>query len=243
MAENHAPRPALFSLAPDCRLVLASASPRRRQFLAEWGLSFELTSPAGAEPSPCPGELPDAYTRRAALAKAHAAAGLLAGKAQSLLHGKNIILAADTVVAVDGDILGKPRDRQDALNMLTRLSGRGHEVISAVCLLLPDTRQAATGATQTGNTGSAALKPEELVFSDTSRVFFHPWPEPVLRAYVATDEPCDKAGAYAIQGQGAFLVDRVEGSWSTVVGLPVTQLAALLLERGLILPGGEPETE
>ncbi|WP_291439952.1 Maf family nucleotide pyrophosphatase [Desulfovibrio sp.] len=243
MAENRTPRSALFSLAPGYRLVLASASPRRRQFLTEWGLSFELTSPAGAEPSPRPGESPDAYTRRAALAKAHAAAGLLAGQGQSLLHEKNIILAADTVVAVDSDILGKPRDRQDALNMLTRLSGRGHEVISAVCLLLPGTRQAAADATQTGTTGSATSETEELVFSDASRVFFHPWPESVLRAYVATDEPCDKAGAYAIQGQGAFLVDRVEGSWSTVVGLPVTQLAALLLHRGLMLPGGGPEAE
>ena len=151
--------------------------------------------------------------------------------------------------------------------MLSRLSGRGHEVISAVCLLLPATPESATpgapgaahgtfamgttgavsttgamgatGAAQSHSPqGAAATEPEELVFSDTSRVFFHPWPEAVLRAYVATDEPCDKAGAYAIQGQGAFLVDRVEGSWSTVVGLPVTQLAALLLRRGLMLPGG-----
>ena len=182
---------------------------------------------------PRPGELPDAYTRRAALAKARAVARLMNGAKLPVQIDKNIILAADTVVAVDGDILGKPRDRQDALNMLSRLSGRVHEVISAVCLIL--------GATQTRSPqNTAAAEPEELVFSDTSRVFFHPWPEPVLRAYVATDEPCDKAGAYAIQGQGAFLVDRVEGSWSTVVGLPVTQLAALLLRCGLMLPGGDP---
>ena len=210
---------------------------------------------------PRPGELPDAYTRRAALAKARAVARLMNGAKLPVQIDKNIILAADTVVAVDGDILGKPRDRQDALNMLSRLSGRVHEVISAVCLILPATPQPATpqpatdtasatevmgatemmGATQTRSPqNTAAAEPEELVFSDTSRVFFHPWPEPVLRAYVATDEPCDKAGAYAIQGQGAFLVDRVEGSWSTVVGLPVTQLAALLLRRGLMLPGGDP---
>lgn len=265
MTENHQ-HPALFSLAQGHRLVLASASPRRRQFLTEWGLSFDLARPAGAEPSPLPGELPGAYTRRAALAKAHAVARLMNEEKQAGQH-KKIILAADTVVAVDGDILGKPRDRQDAFNMLSRLSGRGHEVISAVCLLLPATPESATpgapgaahgtfamgttgavsttgamgatGAAQSHSPqGAAATEPEELVFSDTSRVFFHPWPEAVLRAYVATDEPCDKAGAYAIQGQGAFLVDRVEGSWSTVVGLPVTQLAALLLRRGLMLPGG-----
>ena len=81
---------------------------------------------------------------------------------------------------------------------------------------------------------------EELIFSDVSRVYFHPWPENVLRAYVDTGEPHDKAGAYAIQGQGAFLVDRIEGSWSTVVGLPVTQLAHLLLNRGFMKPCTSP---
>ena len=124
------------------------------------------------------------------------------------------------MVAVDDDILGKPRDTPHALDMLTRLAGRGHEVISAVCLLLPR--------------GWPGL-PGEL-FSDVSRVFFHAWPESVLAAYARTHEPDDKAGAYAIQGQGAFLVERVEGSWSTVVGLPVTPLVQLLLERGLMSP-------
>ena len=104
MTENH-PRPALFSLAPGYRLVLASASPRRRQFLTEWGLSFDLASPAGAEPLPRPGELPDAYTRRAAHAKARAVARLMNGAKLPVQIDKNIILAADTVVAVDDDAI------------------------------------------------------------------------------------------------------------------------------------------
>ena len=262
MTAKNAPHLPLFALASGYRLVLASASPRRRLFLSEWGLPFELARPKGAEPLPTPGENPYAYTRRAATAKAYAvaaglaetsdmpgAAGLaetaglaeIAGLACASTAGgvppynRTIILAADTVVTVDGDILGKPDDSRHALDMLQRLSGRGHEVISAVCLLLPspDNSEAVTEDGHFENT-------EELVFSDVSRVFFHPWPESVLRAYVATGEPHDKAGAYAIQGQGAFLVDRIEGSWSTVVGLPVTQLARLLLDRGFMLPCSFP---
>ena len=128
----------------------------------------------------------------------------------------DLILAADTVVALGHDILGKPADDADALDMLRRLSGREHEVITGVCCLFPD--------------GSSAG------FADTSAVRFHAWPEDVLRAYVRSGEPADKAGAYAIQGQGAFLVESVHGSWSTVVGLPVSRLAALLLEGGWMRP-------
>ena len=226
-------RSPLFALATGYRLVLASASPRRRQFLSEWGLPFELARPDGAEPLPEPGENPDAYTRRAATAKAHAvAAGLHGASANETarLHSRTLILAADTVVTVDGDILGKPNDSSHAMGMLQRLTGRGHEVISAVCLLLSP-----AGNTVVDEAGRPVAM-EELVFSDASRVFFHPWPENVLRAYVDTGEPHDKAGAYAIQGQGAFLVDKIEGSWSTVVGLPVTQLARLLLDRGFMQP-------
>ena len=102
--------------------------------------------------------------------------------------------------------------------MLRRLAGRTHEVISAVCLLGP--------------------QDEEIVFHDVSRVRFAPWPEAVLAAYAATGEPDDKAGAYAIQGQGAVLVEAVDGSWSTVVGLPVSRLAQEMLSRGWLTPVG-----
>lgn len=187
-------------------IILASGSPRRRQFLEELGLAFELVRPQGIEPRPVAGEAPEKYARRAAAAKAHA----VPRRPESLL------LAADTIVALDGDILGKPRDTADALAMLRRLAGRAHTVTSAVCCLLPDG--------------------EEVRFHDTTTVTFHPWPEEALAAYARTGEPLDKAGAYAIQGLGAFLTARIEGSWSTVVGLPVTPLAALLLERGIIAP-------
>lgn len=187
-------------------IILASGSPRRRQFLEELGLAFELVRPQGVEPRPTAGEAPEDYARRAAAAKAHA----VPHRPESLL------LAADTIVALDGDILGKPRDTADALAMLRRLAGRTHTVTSAVCCVLPGG--------------------EEIRFHDTTAVAFHPWPEDVLAAYARTGEPLDKAGAYAVQGLGAFLTARIEGSWSTVVGLPVTPLAALLLERGIIAP-------
>ena len=233
----------LFALAHGLTLVLASASPRRRQFLEEWGIPFQLACPADAEPRPEPGEDPTRYTCRAATAKAHAAARALAdGPAfapparPTETVSRCIILAADTVVAVDGHILGKPHDERHAMEMLTRLSGRGHEVISAVCLLLPLDASSPHAASVPPDAPPFPGHGSQTVFSDVSRVFFHPWSEAVLRAYARTGEPDDKAGAYAIQGQGAFLVERVEGSWSTVVGLPVTPLARTLLRAGFMLP-------
>lgn len=201
----------LFALAPGLELLLASRSPRRRQFLEEWGLSYRLVSGGKREPRPSPGEEPAAYARRAARSKALDAAEAAGGSGAG-----RILLAADTIVALGADILGKPEHRGQALDMLQRLAGRTHEVISAVCLLGPDG--------------------EEVLFHDVSRVRFAPWPTEVLRAYAATGEPDDKAGAYAIQGQGAFLAEVVEGSWSTVVGLPVTRLAREMLARGWLHP-------
>lgn len=207
---------ALFCLKPGLRLILASGSPRRRRFMEEWGLSFDICVPDGAEPRPLPDEEPAAYVRRAATAKAHAALEQTGGPAPDRL-----LLAADTIVALGSRLLGKPRDEDDALHMLRDLSGREHQVISGVCLVTPDGR--------------------EQSFSESSSVRFHPWPEAILRAYVQTGEPLDKAGAYAVQGQGAFLVAEVRGSWSNVVGLPVTLLAARLLAEGWMLPATAQE--
>lgn len=195
--------PAVFSLS--CPLVLASASPRRQQFLREWGVPFRVDAPQGVEPRAEAGEAPAAYALRAAQAKARATAAR---------HSGALTLAADTVVAVQNAILGKPRDAADALAMLRQLSGRTHQVITGVCLVLPD------GTEQS--------------FTDSTDVTFAAWPEAALAAYVRTGEPMDKAGAYAIQGQGAFLVERIHGSWSTVVGLPVTETARRLLQAGLL---------
>lgn len=240
----------LFRLSEGYELVLASGSPRRRQFLNEWGLPFRLALADAEEPRPTPGESPEAYTRRAATAKAlavgqnlppHPASATLAAAAVGGAAPQPVILAADTVVAIDGDILGKPDNPAHALSMLKRLSGAGHEVISAVCLLLP----AQCGGTLSGSAlpGLHIQETAEgcfrmLSFSDVSRVYFHHWPQPVLQAYVDTGEPNDKAGAYAIQGQGAMLVERMEGSWSTVVGLPVTPLAQVMISLGIMQPYG-----
>lgn len=187
-------------------VVLASASPRRQQFLWEWGLAFRVVRPRGVEPKPAPGEPPKSYALRAAMAKAEA------GRA---LAPEGVLIAADTVVALGGDILGKPRDDAEALHMLRRLRGREHSVTSAVSLLWD---------------GGAEH------FSDSAHVRFHDWDDAALAAYVATGEPRDKAGAYAIQGQGAFLVSGIQGSWATVVGLPVGLLAQRLLHHGLVTP-------
>jgi septum formation protein len=192
-------------------LVLASASPRRQEFLRLLGLEFEIVRPTGVEPQPLAGEYPADYALRAAQAKAFAAAQARPGA---------FALGADTVVALEGDILGKPRDRRHALDMLLRLSGKSHAVISVCCCCLPD-----------GTTRHTAGE---------ARVHFFPWPRDVLAAYAATNEVLDKAGAYALQGRGAFLAQRIEGSVSAVVGLPMTQLASLLSELGVIRAHAAP---
>jgi septum formation protein len=186
-------------------LVLASASPRRREALRLIGLEFEIIRPTGVEPQPLVGENPADYALRAAKAKAFASAQT---------RPNAFVLSADTVVALEGEILGKPHDKRHALDMLQRLAGKSHVVISACCCRLPDgTARYATGE---------------------ARVHFFPWQQDVLAAYAATDEVLDKAGAYAIQGQGAFLAQGIEGSVSAVVGLPMTQIVSLLSELGVI---------
>lgn len=187
-------------------LVLASASPRRQQFVRDLGLRCTLAIAPGDEARPMPGEEPAAYASRTAQAKALAVAAL---------HPHAVILAADTIVVLDGDILGKPVDDADSLAMLIRLSGRSHTVITAVCLIFP-----AEQATET--------------FSVSSTVRFHTWPHAVLAAYAASGEPRDKAGAYAVQGLGSFLVEAIDGSWTSVVGLPIAELAERLLAHGVI---------
>ncbi|NHZ48464.1 Maf family protein, partial [Nitratidesulfovibrio liaohensis] len=130
-----------------------------------------------------------------------------------------VVIAADTVVALHGEIMGKPRDRMDAVRMLSRLAGHTHEVVSACCVALPD-----------GNSET---------FHAATRVTMWDAPAAALAAYAATGEPDDKAGAYGIQGVGAFLVESIDGSWSNVVGLPVAELVRLLLHHGVIEPKGE----
>ena len=145
-----------------------------------------------------PREAPVAYARRLARDKARAVPGAW-------------VLGADTIVVLDGDVLEKPRDAEDAFAMLRRLAGRRHEVITAICLIADGVAHEAV---------------------DTTTVVFRPVSEAFLRAYVATGEPLDKAGAYGIQGYGAALVERVEGDFFSVMGLPVRLVLDLLARAG-----------
>lgn len=193
-------------------LVLGSSSPRRRELLGSLGLEFEVCPSNAPEPPPLPGEDPEAYARRMARNKTMDVAAL---------YPDATVLGADTIVVLPGEpgtdalVLGKPVDEADARAMLARLSGRSHLVITGCCLALPG-------------------KPEPLCFAISTEVFMRASTSEELAAYAATGEPSDKAGAYAIQGLGAFLVERVSGSYTNVVGLPVTQCASALLEHGII---------
>ncbi len=196
------------------RLVLASASPRRLDLLRELGLVPE-TLPTGIPEDPLPGEAPRAHVERLAGAKGHAAWTRLTG-------APAVVLAADTAVVLDGEILGKPRDDADAASMLRRLSGRVHEVLTAV-----DLRHSGSGA-------SASTV-------ETTRVRFRPYPPAFADWYASTGEPRDKAGAYGIQGLGVLLAEGIEGSWSNVVGLPLERLPALFDAVGLDLRAFLPD--
>lgn len=198
-------------------MILASASPRRRQLLERAGFSLEVR-PADIDETRRVGEAPVDLVRRLATEKAHATwASLGEGGATDAL------VAADTIVwTASGDVLGKPADEAAAMRMLRELSGQVHHVTTGVCLMLPP----APGA------GS----PLESSFAETTSVRFYPLSDEEVRAYVATGEPMDKAGAYGIQGAGGLLVAGIEGDWSNVVGLPVARLVreldALLRSRG-----------
>lgn len=212
--EDH---PIFIALSP---LYLASASPRRIAFLHELGLTFQtLVPPETAEPGPLPSESAQAYVLRAAQAKARAALPLLPADATA---GHGIILAADTIVVLNGRILGKPQDADHALVMLRQLAGNTHHVLTA-CVLHPP----------------LATTPAAC-FSVSSEVSMWDCPEDALKAYAHCGEPLDKAGAYAVQGRGAFLVRSLTGSWSNVVGLPLTEVTQALLAAGCIAPRKTP---
>ncbi|MBO3275071.1 Maf family protein [Pseudomonas schmalbachii] len=184
------------------QLYLASSSPRRRELLAQIGLPFNSV-PANIDETPLSGELPVAYVERLARDKALAGLAMLAQRADVC------VLGADTTVILDGRILGKPVDRDDSLAMLRALSGREHEVLTAVAV-------------------ADRNRCEARVVG--SRVFFREISEAEAEAYWATGEPLDKAGGYAIQGLAAVFVSRVEGSYSAVVGLPLCETAELLAD-------------
>jgi septum formation protein len=188
-------------------IVLASASPRRAELLRAAGIEFEVI-PAHIDETAYDGESADAYVRRIAGAKARIVAGRVTGR---------IILAADTTVVVDDLMLAKPIDDDDAKRMLRMLSGRTHEVLTAVAVFRGPERSAPQGE------GAAPL-----VEIERTEVEFAPLSEFEIDWYVATGEPRDKAGAYAIQGYASRFITRIDGSYSNVVGLPVALVYEIL---------------
>lgn len=182
-------------------LTLASQSPRRRELIGQLGVGLEIR-PADTDETPHPGEPPMVYVRRVATEKARAIAG-------------ETVLAADTAVVLDGEILGKPADGEDARRMLRALSGRRHEVVTGVCV-------------------RRAGEEESIVVSTVVQLV--PLTDAQIEWYVATGEPLDKAGAYAVQGMAGAFVSQVHGSISNVVGLPLAETIALLARMGFRWP-------
>ncbi|MGO9646916.1 MAG: Maf family protein [Terriglobales bacterium] len=208
-------------------LVLASASPRRQELLRNAGIEF-VVHPANVPEIPQDGELPRAFAERMAREKA------LAVFAQ---RPNEPVLGADTVVVVDGEILGKPRDTADAARMLRLLSGRRHEVITGVCIagrlplgLKPAANKGLVGTAQAvpfhGRSDGLSL----VVRAETTLVTMEKLSEDEISSYVASGEPMDKAGGYAIQGMVSRWISRIEGDYFNVVGLPVALVWRMLEE-------------
>ncbi len=181
------------------RVVLASASPRRRELLTPFFPGLVVESPRVDEAS-SPSESPHELVERLALAKARYGASR---------HPRALVIGADTVVVLDGEILGKPSSRREVVDMLARLSGRWHQVITGLALVFEE---------------------KELVSRAVTEVHFAHLPQEEIEFYAATGEPMDKAGAYGIQGMGGLFVSEIRGSYSNVVGLPL-RLLYLLMEK------------
>lgn len=186
---------------PDYAVILASNSPRRRELLEQAGIRY-AADPAHVDETALPGEGPEEHVRRLALTKAVRTAER---------HASGLVLGADTVVVVDGEILGKPADAADAARMLSMISGRTHEVITGVALV-----DAATG--------------RSAVSYESTTVRIRALSPGVIRDYVATGEPMDKAGSYGIQGRAAIFVEGITGCFFNVVGLPLALVDRMVKE-------------
>jgi septum formation protein len=187
------------------RVILASASPRRRELLNLIGIEHEVR-PADIDERYRWGEIPLAHAER-----------LAAEKSEASCMGDAVSIGADTIVVVDDDVLGKPRDREHAAEMLRRLSGRSHVVITAVAV---------------------TWRGEQVCAAEEVGVTFRPLSDLEIERYIDTGEPMDKAGAYGIQGFGATIVERVDGDYFAVMGLPLNRLVRLLERLGLVYDFG-----
>lgn len=190
------------------QLVLASASPRRRELLQQIGLKFQVI-PSRAEEQILPGETPEELVVRLSFDKASEVAN------RDEISGRWFI-GSDTIVLCDGQILGKPENQTHAAAMLRQLSGREHQVLSGYAVI----------DRQTGTKRAEAV---------STRVWFRQLTDIEITSYIATGEPADKAGAYAIQGLGVCFVSRIEGSYTNVVGLPLCKLTLAMKELGIPL--------
>jgi septum formation protein len=193
-------------------LVLASASPRRQELLRNAGIPF-MVCPANIHEVPLAGEAPRACAERLAREKAHAVLRQQPGK---------LVLGADTIVIIEGVVLGKPRDEADATRMLRLLSGRTHQVITGVCLAGLQLRT----ENQKLKTGFEDTRSESTLVSMTTLS------DEDIVSYIASGEPMDKAGAYAIQGMASRWIPRIDGDYFNVVGLPVALVHEMLQEHG-----------
>ncbi len=186
-------------------IILASASPRREQLLREMGLRFRVVRPEGVEEA-TRGAAPEALVMRNAQRKARAVAGRFR---------EAVVIGADTEVALEGVVFGKPRDLADAEAMLSKLAGRRHEVLTGVCVI------------------HRALD-TEITFAERSGVWVKPLTREQIRHYFTKVNPLDKAGAYGAQEHGDLIIERIEGSFSNVMGLPVERLRATFEKLGIL---------
>lgn len=191
------------------KIILASGSPRRKELLTQIGITFEIQKAEGEEV--ITSDVPTEVVKELSMQKATEVAGKCDG---------DVVIGADTVVATNGQILGKPRDREDAMRMLRLLQGKSHEVITGVTVLLREQQKM-------------------INFAEVTTVHVFPMSEEQMKAYVESGEPMDKAGAYGIQGRFAAYVSGIEGDYNNVVGLPVGRLYQEALRAGVDLCAAE----
>ncbi|MBS1999915.1 MAG: septum formation inhibitor Maf [Cyanobacteria bacterium SZAS LIN-5] len=202
---------------PNGKLVLASTSPRRKDLLTALGLTFQV-QPSTIDEIMDPALAPEELVLNLAQQKTADVFKSLSDKSRD---ERLLVLGADTIVVLDGNFLGKPTDRAEAIDMLKRLSGRAHEVYTGVWLIVRE------------EDGRVI----ESHSCERSKVFFRSLDERELEAYVDTGEPMDKAGAYALQGIGAALIEKIEGSHTNIVGLPIPNVVSLLRDSGYLILG------
>jgi septum formation protein len=188
------------------KIILASSSPRRKELLETVGIRFEIINPS-ADETMIADETAEDFALRVSVEKA--------SSVSRRMDGQCVVIGADTVVVVDGEILGKPSDEDEAATMLNKISGRGHRVLTAFSIVKP---------------------PGEVLHSEivATKVRIKPLAAHEIEGYIKTGEPMDKAGAYGIQGIGSFMVREIEGSYTNVVGLPLVELLQALGNLGIV---------